>query len=148
MKKVVITTLALVALTGCTSKNEVAEKQAVQSFGSVLRVDPALDALAPKDAIVEKVAGGFQFTEGPLWFPAGHLWFSDVVGNVVRQWSPAGVSEILRPGGYDKSDAPAGSFIGPNGMIADRDGAVLVCQHGNRRIARVDKNRRVTTLID
>jgi gluconolactonase len=149
MKKVAVTTLALVALTGCTSKTEVAEKQATQSsFGSVLRVDPALDALVPKDATIEKVAGGFEFTEGPLWFPAGHLWFSDVVGNVVRQWSPAGVSEVLRPGGYDKSDAPAGSYIGPNGMIADRDGAVLVCQHGNRRIARVDKDRRVTTFID
>ena len=102
MKKVVITTLALVALTGCASKSEVAEKQATQSsFGSVLRVDPALDALVPKDATIEKVAGGFEFTEGPLWFPAGYLWFSDVKGNVVRQWSPSGVSEILRPGGYE-----------------------------------------------
>ena len=107
-----------------------------------------MDTLVPKDATIEKIAGGFQFTEGPLWFPAGHLWFSDVVGNVVRQWSPAGVTEVLRPGGYDKSDAPPGSFIGPNGMIADRDGGVLLCQHGNRRIVRISKDRQVSTFID
>jgi gluconolactonase len=120
-----------------------------RGVGSIVRLDPALDALAPKSASIEKLAGGFQFIEGPLWFPAGHLWFSDVVGNVVRQWSPGGkVIEILRPGGYDKNDAPSGSFIGPNGMIADRDGAVLLCQHGNRRIARISKDHHVSTLVD
>ena len=47
------------------------------------------------------------------------LWFSDVVGNVVRQWSPDGkVIELFRPGGYDGNSLPAGGFIGPNGMTA------------------------------
>jgi gluconolactonase len=119
------------------------------SAGSVVRLDPALDALIPKDAQVEKLAGGFTFIEGPVWRPEGSLWFSDVVGNVVRQWTPDGkVVEILKPGGYDGHDLPAGGFVGPNGMINDKDGAVLVCQHGNRRIARIDKHRKVTTLVD
>lgn len=143
-----MTAAALVALTGCAPKAEVPEKQEVRSYGSVVRLDPALNDLVPQDATIEKLAGDFQFTEGPLWFPEGHLWFSDVVGNVVRQWSPSGVTEILRPGGFDGSGAPVGAFIGPNGMIADRDGAVLLCQHGNRRIARIAKDRQVTTLID
>ena len=117
--------------------------------GKIVRVDPALDAVVPPSAKIEKLAGGFKFTEGPLWFPEGYLWFSDVVGNVVRQWSKTGgVKEILRPGGYDKNDAPPGSFIGPNGMIADRDGAVLLCQHGNRRIVRIAKDRSVSTLVE
>ena len=78
-------------------------------IGSIVRLDPALDALVPRDARIEKLAGEFQFTEGPLWRPEGALWFSDVVGNVVRQWTPDGkVIEILRPGGYDKNDAPPG----------------------------------------
>lgn len=124
-------------------------QEATPGVGSVVRLDPALDALVPASAKIEKIAGGFQFTEGPLWFPEGHLWFSDVVGNVVRQWSPDGkVIEILRPGGYDKNDAPAGSFIGPNGMIFDKDGSVLLCQHGNRRIAKVSKERQVSTFVD
>jgi len=72
-----------------------------------------------------------------------------VVGNVVRQWTPDGkITEILRPGGYDGNALPAGGFNGPNGMIAGKDGAVLLCQHGNRRIARIDKDLHVTTLVD
>jgi gluconolactonase len=152
MRKITITGAALVALCSCSPKAE-APKEApkelqARSTGSTVRVDPALDAIVPEEARIEKIGSGFQFTEGPLWFPAGHLWFSDVVGNVVRQWSPSGVTEVLRPGGYDGSDAPAGSYIGPNGMIADRDGAVLLCQHGNRRIARITKDRQVSTYID
>jgi gluconolactonase len=119
------------------------------AIGNIVRLDPALDALIPKDAQIEKLAGGFTFIEGPLWRPSNALWFSDVVGNVVRQWTPDGkVIEILRPGGYDGNSLPAGGFIGPNGMIADKDGAVLLCQHGNRRIARIDKDMKVSTLID
>ena len=58
---------------------------------TITRLDPALDALVPADAVVEKVAGGFQFTEGPLWRPSeGRLWFSDVVGNVLRAVTPTG----------------------------------------------------------
>ena len=77
------------------------------------------------------------------------LWFSDVVGNVVRQWSPDGtVKELLRPGGYDGNSLPAGGFIGPNGMTTAANGDVLLCQHGNRRIVRVTDDLRVTTLVD
>ena len=127
----------------------VAATEKPAAVGSIARLDPALDALVPKDAYIEKLAGGFTFTEGPLWRPSGVLWFSDVVGNVVRQWSPDGkVTEILRPGGYDGNSLPAGGFNGPNGSTSDKDGAVLLCQHGNRRIVRIDKDMQVTTLVD
>jgi gluconolactonase len=118
--------------------------------GSIVRLDPALDALVPPDAKIEKLAGGFQFTEGPLWRPPKALWFSDVVGNVVRQWSEADgkITEILRPGGYVGPEPPAGAFIGPNGMIAGADGSVLLCQHGYRRIVRIAKDRKITVLVD
>ena len=119
---------------------------AVESF---LRVDPAFDSLVPAGAQIEKLAAGFTFTEGPLWRPQGVLWFSDVIGNVVRQWSPDGtVIEILRPGGYDGNSLPAGGFNGPNGMTADRDGAVVLCQHGNRRIVRITRDGKVSTVVD
>jgi gluconolactonase len=117
--------------------------------GRIARLDPALDALVPPHAKIEKLAGGFQFAEGPIWRPPSSLWFSDVTGNVVRQWSEDGkVIEILRPGGYAGHDAPPGSFIGPNGMIAASDGAVLLCQHGYRRIVRIAKDRSISVLVD
>jgi gluconolactonase len=117
--------------------------------GKIVRVDPAFDSLVPCDAKIERIAGGFTFTEGPLWRPQGALWFSDVIGNVVREWSSDGVvTEILRPGGCDRNIQPTGGFIGPNGMVAGPDGSVLLCQHGNRRIVRIDKDRKVSTLVD
>jgi len=93
--------------TACSS-NKPAQEQ-FPAAGSILRLDPALDALVPSDAKIEKLAGGFKFVEGPLSFSNGNVWFSDVVGNVVRQWSPNGaVTEILRPGGADNPGyAPA-----------------------------------------
>jgi gluconolactonase len=119
---------------------------AVESF---LRVDPAFDSLIPAGTNIEKLAGGFAFTEGPLWRSNGSLWFSDVIGNVVRQWSPDGtITEILRPGGYDGNSLPEGGFNGPNGMTADRDGAVVLCQHGNRRIVRISRDGDVSTVVD
>ena len=116
---------------------------------TITRLDPAFDRLVDAAARVEKVASGFTFTEGPVWRPNGALWFSDVVGNVVRQWTPDGkVIEILRPGGYDGNSLPAGGFVGPNGMTATSGGAVLLCQHGNRRIVRIDPDRSVKTFVD
>ena len=135
-----------ILLVGCSqAPAPVAESHGV---GSILRLDPAFDALAPRDARIEKVAGGFQFTEGPLWRPDGRLWFSDVIGNVVRSVTPAGQVELLIQESGGKTDAPAGSFIGSNGMIAGKDGEVLLCQHTNRRIVRVGKDLKMTPFLE
>src|SRR3954471_6755765 len=116
---------------------------------SILRLDPAIDQLIPSGAKVEKLAGGFTFIEGPVWRPQGVLWFSDVVGNVTRQWSPDGkVIELLRPGGYDGNALPAGGFIGPNGATAGPNGTVVMCQHGNRRVVSITNTLHVTPVVD
>lgn len=149
MNKCVLAVINLLILCSCMPKPATESITKPNSVGSIVRLDPRFDALVPESAQIEKLAGGFQFAEGPLWFSAGYLWFSDVTGNVVRQWSPDGkVIEILRPGGYDGNDAPSGSFIGPNAMVADKDNAVLLCQHGNRRIVRLNKYRQISVLID
>jgi gluconolactonase len=133
-------------LVGCsTAPAQVAETHGV---GNIVRLDPAFDAIVPPNAHIEKVAGGFQFTEGPLWRPDSHLWFSDVIGNVVRSVTPAGQVVVLIQNSGGVSSAPPGSFIGSNGMIADKDGTVLLCQHTNRDIVRVDKDLHTTTFLD
>jgi gluconolactonase len=116
---------------------------------AVERIDPALDALVAADAKVEKVAGGFKFTESPLWRRQGALWFSDLVANIVHQWTPDGkVAEVLNPGGYDGHDLPEGSYLGPNGMTPGPGGTLTLCQHGNRRIVSVTADKKITVLVD
>jgi gluconolactonase len=146
-KSALVFAAAILMIACSTAPPPAPEKPA--AIGSIARLDPAFDALVPKDAQIEKLAGGFTFPEGPLWRPSHVLWFSDVVGNVVRQWAPDGkVTVILQPGGYDGNSLPAGGFVGPNGMTAGKDGAVLLCQHGNRRIVRIASDMKVTTLVD
>jgi len=119
-----------------------------RGVGNIVRLDPAFDALVPREAYIEKVGGEFQFTEGPLWRPDGHLWFSDVIGNVVRSVTPSGQVEVLIRDSGGSSSAPAGSYIGSNGMIAGKDGTVLLCQHTNRDIVRVDKDLHMTPYLE
>ena len=142
--------MALITVASSTAFSRALAHEKPAALGSIVRLDPAFDELVPKDARLEKLADGFTFTEGPLWRPSGVLWFSDVVANVVRQWSPDGrVMEILNPGGYDgKGNLPAGGYNGPNGMTADKDGAVLLCQHGYRRIVRINKDMKIVTVAD
>src|SRR5436190_11966123 len=80
------------------------------AVGKIDRLDPALDSIIAPGAAIEKVADGFKFTEGPLWRPDHTLWFSDVVGNVMRSVTPDGKVTVLIEDAGGKSTAPAGSF--------------------------------------
>jgi gluconolactonase len=146
--------LAVLSAVGCQSREPEAPAPgprttaAPTGTGSVVRNDPAFDALVAPDAAIEKVAGGFQFTEGPLWRPDGTLWFSDVQGNVVRSVAPDGQVKVLIENAAGVSNAPPGSYIGPNGMVEDKDGTVLMVQHFNRQIVRIGPDLKMTTVVD
>ena len=115
--------------------------------GTIERLDPALDSLVAPTAAIEKVAGGFKFTEGPLWRPDGTLWFSDVPGNVVRSLTPDGkVTVLIENSGGAPSPPPEG-FIGANGMAEAPDGSVWMVQHAARRIVRVGPDRTLTPVV-
>src|SRR5690349_10042675 len=115
--------------------------------GKVERLDSALDALIAPGTAIEKVAGGFRFTEGPLWRPDGTLWFSDVQGNVVRSLTPDGKVTVVIENAGGASNPPADAFAGPNGMTEAPDGSVWMVQHGARRIVRVGADRALTPVV-
>lgn len=148
MRPYILLSLFAALLAGCSSSPPSAPAADSHGVGTIVRLDPAFDSLVPKDAVIEKVAGGFQFTEGPVWRPEGLLWFSDVTGNVVRSVTPAGQVAVLIQNAGGETNAPPGSFIGPNGMISDKDGYVLLCQHTNRRIVRVARDLTITPYLD
>lgn len=134
---------ALAAMAGCVSHEEEEETYgapAPEAIGTVIRLDDRMDALVPEDAVIEKLAEGFAWSEGPVWVPdeGGYLLFSDIPSNTIYRWDEKdGLSPYLRPAGYAGSD-PAGAEMGTNGLALDAEGRLVMCDHGNRQIARLD----------
>jgi gluconolactonase len=115
----------------------------------VARLDAALDAIVPSDPVLEKLAGGFIFTEGPVWMPDGYLLFSDPNANTIYRWSPDGQVSIFRTkSGYSGFDVGEYGQPGSNGLTLDAEGRLVVNQHGNRRVVRIEKTGAVTVLAD
>jgi gluconolactonase len=115
----------------------------------VLRKDAALDALLAPGAAVEKLADGFQFTEGPVWDAAGSLLFSDPNTNVIyRADARRGVSVFRERSGYDGADVGRLHQPGSNGNALDPQGRLTTCEHGNRRVTRTEPDGRITVLAD
>lgn len=115
------------------------KKKSYPALGTIERDDPRLDRLVPKEATIEKLAEGFNWSEGPVWVPrGGYLLFSDVPENTVFKWEEGGgISVFLKPSGYT-GDAPRGGEPGSNGLTLDPSGRLVLCQHGDRRVARLD----------
>ena len=115
------------------------------TLGTIERIDPRFDRLVPADARVERIAEGFDWSEGPVWDKkAGRLLFSDVPMNTVFQWQDRkAVSVFLKPSGYTGS-TPRGGEPGSNGLLMDAGGRLVLCQHGDRRVARLDGDKFAT----
>lgn len=90
------------------------------------------------DGETEKVAGGFAFTEGPLWHPYEHfLLFSDIPGDRIHRLSLVdGVTTFRAPSGM------------ANGNTFDGSGRLISCEHATSRVTRMDHDGSVVTLAD
>jgi gluconolactonase len=132
MRTLFILTLLFSAIS-CTQKE-------VKTLGSVERIDPALDAIVNADAKVEVIAEGFEWSEGPVWLADQNiLLFSDVPKNTVHQWSEEkGLGVYLKPSGYTGPSSPYSKEEGSNGLLLSNDGKLVLCQHGDRKVALMD----------
>jgi gluconolactonase len=121
-----------------------------EKVGSIERLDPALDAIVPKDAVIEKLADGFKWTEGPIWTHAGYLLFAEIPSNRIMKWSPrGGVSLFMHPSGYSGGGPFGGPEPGSNGMTLDPQGRLTIAGHARRdvhRLESLDKGATVTVL--
>jgi gluconolactonase len=115
--------------------------------GSVERLDPQLDDLVDANAKVEFLGEGYIWSEGPVWVPAGgFLLFSDVPTNTVFKYKDGeGVTPFLKPSGYTGTQRKGGRTarggvdeLGSNGLTLDDQGRLILCQHGDRCVARLD----------
>jgi len=118
----------------------------------IVPADPGRDTLGqivPSRARLERVAGGFEFTEGPVWTRDGALLFSSPNTNTIYRWASAGVVTVFRPkSGYTGADIGRYAQPGSNGLTFDPEGRLTICQHGNRRVIRVEPHGNVTVLAD
>jgi gluconolactonase len=119
----------------------------------IMRLDARFDKLLPKDAVVETIARGFIWTEGPAWNKEGKfLVFSDIPHNVVNKWEEGkGVSKHVFPSGYTGKTprgGKPGDEPGSNGLMYDAEGRLTLCEHGDRRVSRIEKDGTKTVLAD
>ena len=116
----------------------------------VVRKDPALDELVPRNAKIFKLAEGFQFTEGPVWVSKGkYLLFSDPNANTMYKYAAEGQLSVYREkSGYDGADIAEFGQPGSNGLTLDPKERLTINQHGNRRVIRVEQNGQETVLAD
>ena len=120
-----------------------------ESFGTLEVNDSNFFTLIDLSAPIQKLASGFDWSEGPVWIKdGGYLVFSDVPSNTVYRWKEGeGVSVYLKPSGYTGSTPRAGE-PGSNGLTTDSQGRLVLCEHGDRRVGRVEKDGRHVTLAD
>lgn len=106
--------------------------------GTVQVVSPELRRLVPEGAVIEKLAGGFKFTEGPVWTREGKLLFSDIPNDTIARWDPDSghVIDFRKPS------------AGTNGNTLDSQGRLVSCEHTGRRISRREKDGTLVTVVD
>jgi gluconolactonase len=110
-----------------------------RTLGSIERLDPRMDKLIPPAARLEILSEGYDWTEGPVWVPEGqYLLFSDIPPNKVFRWKEGeGAKLFLHPSGYTGTQPRTGE-PGSNGLLLDPQGRLVLCQHGDRRVARLN----------
>ena len=117
---------------------------------TITRLDPRFDQLVPKEALVEMIADGFTWVEGPVWHKqGGYLLFSDIPANSIYKWTPTeGISLFLKNSGYSGATPFAGKEPGSNGLAFDANGRLVLCRHGDRQIGRLEADGTISTVAD
>jgi len=127
-----------------------AQVNAIHSIGSIHRDDAKINELIPADAIIEVLAEGFDWIEGPVWIKDGeYLLFNDIPQNTTFQWNEKnGLDVFLRPAGYALGDNPPGNELGSNGLFVNPvSGQLVFCDHGNRCIAVLNQDNWTKSII-
>lgn len=116
----------------------------------LIRLDPAIDAIIPEGFRVERIAEGFIFTEGPVWVKnEARLLFSDPNANAIYAWTPDNQVRLFRAAsGYSGADVAEYRQPGSNGLTLDHQGRLVINEHGNRRVSRLERDGAFTILAD
>ena len=142
----------LLVFTGCETTPQVSEASFTAleyRSDAIEKLDSRLDAIIEPGTSLEILEEGFEWTEGPVWIAEqNHLLFSDIPNNTINSWSEEnGLEVFLRPAGYNQ-DNPFGMELGTNGLLLDKEGRLIMCNHGLRAVTRLNDNYTHTILAD
>lgn len=154
-RSLALTTFAFLLACGQKQTPPAEPPSAAKTIGKIERLSPELDAILAPDAKIEVLADGFTWSEGPVWVPKGEgfLLFSDVPENKVYKWKEGeGLSVYLEPSGFTGEKTSSGE-PGSNGLLLDAAGNLVLCQHGDRRVAALmtppdQSEKKMVTLAD
>jgi gluconolactonase len=130
MRNAPVIFVAALLVLGCKPKQE------VHQIGTFHPESERFWAVVPRETIAEIIGVGFQFTEGPAWHPDGILVFSDIPENTIYRWNGRNYRAYRKPSNQS------------NGLLAEPDGSVLVCEHGSRSVTRHSAGGGITILAD
>jgi len=101
--------------------------------------DKAFHQIVPEEAILEQIAGGFGFTEGPVWC-GDYLLFSDIPQNRIIRWR-----RLSEGPEVTTFRTPSGNS---NGLTLDRSRRLIACEHSTRRVTRTESDSSITVLAE
>lgn len=153
--KCTIAVILLIAFAGLYSTLAEPQKETSNSKMSqaieLISTDPRFHKLVPQNAVVEKLGSGYKWSEGPVWNQKEkYLLFSDIPNNSIFKWQyGGGVSLFMKPSGYTGNEPFQGHEPGANGLTYDSLGRLTACEHGDRRISRLEPDGKTKiTLAD
>jgi gluconolactonase len=149
MRHLLLLCLAILLAIPMARAEEGGPADLIPTLGSIERLDPRFDTLVPKDAVIEVLASGFEWAEGPVWVKRDSaILFSDIPRNRVNRWKQGeGLSTFLEPAGFTGPGA-YGSERGSNGLTLDGQGNLISCEHGDRRVSRLTPGGGKRTVAD
>ena len=142
MHKSLATLVGVTTILSCMGDEPAVEELTPVSYpttGSIERLDPRLDAIVPQDAVIEVLSEGHEWVEGPVWVPElQSILYSDIPNNAVYRWSEGEEASLwLQPAGFTGA-IPREGESGSNGLALDAEGKLVLAQHGDRRLARME----------
>jgi gluconolactonase len=152
IRKIRLSLLTVIMICLICLRSGMSEESANRStIGEIIILDERMNELISPDSKIELLATGFEWSEGPLWIHderGGYLIFSDIPRNSVMKWKEGeGVSLFMKPSGFT-GVASYGDEAGSNGLTMDLEGRIIFCEHGDRRISRLEKEGGKKTLVD
>lgn len=141
MKPQIIIPLLLAVIIHSCNSQEKTKSETVNNIriGIIERLDSAINNIIDEDAQAEIISEGYEWSEGPVWIESEKmLLFSDVPRDTVFKWTEKNRKEVyLTPSGYSGTEKRGGE-MGSNGLLLDPNGKLVLCQHGDRRLARME----------